>query len=86
MPERGLSRQKYHFATHLPVYCIVRLSEPECREGSTAALWTQLRRISRLNQEELRIFGRELPFDSLNKLFPADVPDFAFFSHLRCQE
>ena len=70
------------FRPHLSVDCIVRFGEPERCERSTAALGAHLGRISRLNQKELRVFRRELLFESLNKLFPTDVPDSAFLSHL----
>ncbi len=35
-----------------------------------------------MNQKELRVFGRELLFDSFNKLVTANEPDTAFFGHV----
>jgi hypothetical protein len=72
------------FLAHISNW-ISRVRQPECRAGFVLAHWTNLGRVSHLNQKELCVLRSELLPDSSLSFFSIAYLAFAGFLHLAPQ-
>jgi hypothetical protein len=82
MPEKQLLHQKYHFVQIFPSIALFGLAS----QSVVKEVLPQLGHTFGEYSPYISIFGRELIVDFFNQPVPVDMPDFALFSHLRCQE